>query len=109
MYDGKTQLLIDNPIDRYLINSPMLPNIGTLKPGKAADLVAFRIDDLQHAGAQFDPVAALVACAPARAWLSIINGRAVAENGALLGVDLREMVVRHNRIASTMLERAGLP
>ncbi|MGL4541553.1 MAG: DUF1254 domain-containing protein [Polymorphobacter sp.] len=23
MYDGKTQLLIDNPIDRYLINSPM--------------------------------------------------------------------------------------
>lgn len=25
MYDGKTQLLIKNPIDRYLINSPMLP------------------------------------------------------------------------------------
>lgn len=27
MYDGKTQLLIKNPIDRYLINSPMLPGI----------------------------------------------------------------------------------
>ena len=27
MYDGKTQLLIDNPINRYLINSPMLPNM----------------------------------------------------------------------------------
>ena len=26
MYDGKTQLLIKNPIDRYLINSPMLPD-----------------------------------------------------------------------------------
>src|SRR5277367_463518 len=25
MYDGKTQFLIDNPINRYLINSPMLP------------------------------------------------------------------------------------
>ena len=25
MYDGKTQLLIKNPIDRYLVNSPMLP------------------------------------------------------------------------------------
>jgi hypothetical protein len=24
MYDGKSQLLIKNPIDRYLINSPML-------------------------------------------------------------------------------------
>jgi len=27
MYDGKTQLLIENPINRYLINSPMLPEI----------------------------------------------------------------------------------
>jgi hypothetical protein len=27
MYDGKTQLLIKNPIDRYLINSPMLPDM----------------------------------------------------------------------------------
>jgi hypothetical protein len=27
MYDGKTQLLIENPIDRYLINSPMLPGM----------------------------------------------------------------------------------
>jgi len=27
MYDGKSQLLIENPINRYLINSPMLPNL----------------------------------------------------------------------------------
>ena len=27
MYDGKTQLLIDNPINRYLVNSPMLPSL----------------------------------------------------------------------------------
>jgi hypothetical protein len=27
MYDGKTQLLVENPIDRYLINSPMLPGV----------------------------------------------------------------------------------
>jgi hypothetical protein len=27
MYDGGTQLLIDNPINRYLINSPMLPEL----------------------------------------------------------------------------------
>jgi len=32
MYDGKTQLLIKNPIDRYLINAPMLPQMK-----KAAD------------------------------------------------------------------------
>jgi hypothetical protein len=27
MYDGRSQLLIKNPINRYLINSPMLPNM----------------------------------------------------------------------------------
>ena len=27
MYDGKTQLLIKNPINRYLINAPMMPNM----------------------------------------------------------------------------------
>ncbi len=27
MYDGKTQLLVENPIHRYLINSPMLPDL----------------------------------------------------------------------------------
>ena len=27
MYDGKSQLLIENPINRYLINSPMLPSM----------------------------------------------------------------------------------
>jgi len=27
MYDGKSQLLIKNPINRYLVNSPMVPNM----------------------------------------------------------------------------------
>ena len=27
MYDGKSQFLIENPINRYLINSPMLPDM----------------------------------------------------------------------------------
>jgi hypothetical protein len=33
MYDGKTQLLIENPINRYLINSPMLPTLKTNADG----------------------------------------------------------------------------
>ena len=33
MYDGKTQLLIENPIDRYLINSPMVPGMKTNADG----------------------------------------------------------------------------
>lgn len=38
MYDGKTQLLIKNPIDRYLINSPMLP---TLKKNSDGSLTLY--------------------------------------------------------------------
>ncbi|MFI5316508.1 MAG: DUF1254 domain-containing protein [Myxococcota bacterium] len=33
MYDGKTQLLIQNPINRYLINSPILPALKTTRDG----------------------------------------------------------------------------
>ena len=33
MYDGKSQLLIKNPINRYLINSPMLPNMKKSEDG----------------------------------------------------------------------------
>ncbi|TFV36323.1 DUF1254 domain-containing protein [Bradyrhizobium frederickii] len=33
MYDGKTQLLIENPINRYLINSPMLSGMKTSTDG----------------------------------------------------------------------------
>jgi hypothetical protein len=38
MYDGKTQLLIENPINRYLINSPMLP---TLKKNRDGSLTIY--------------------------------------------------------------------
>jgi len=41
MYDGKTQLLIENPINRYLINSPMLP---TLKKNADGSLTIY----IQH-------------------------------------------------------------
>jgi hypothetical protein len=33
MYEGKTQLLVENPINRYLINSPMLPALKKNKDG----------------------------------------------------------------------------
>lgn len=33
MYDGKNQLLVANPINRYLINSPMLPGMKTNADG----------------------------------------------------------------------------
>jgi cytosine/adenosine deaminase-related metal-dependent hydrolase len=82
-------------------------DIGSLEPGKAADFVAFRIDDLQHAGSHGDPVASLVTCAPTQAWLSVIDGCPVVENGALTGVELGPLIETHNRHSRAMLQRAG--
>lgn len=41
MYDGITRFLVDNPIDRYLINSPMLPD---LKENEKGEIVIY----MQH-------------------------------------------------------------
>ena len=38
MYDGKSQLLIRNPLDRYLIDSPMLPEMKKNADGSAHPL-----------------------------------------------------------------------
>jgi hypothetical protein len=39
MHDGKTQLLIKNPINRYLINSPTLPDMKKNDDGSSTLLV----------------------------------------------------------------------
>jgi 8-oxoguanine deaminase len=83
-------------------------DIGSLEVGKAADIVAFRIDGIEHAGAQSDPVAALLTCSPGRVWCSIINGRVVVDAGELRGVDLGPLIERHNQISKRMLVDAGL-
>jgi len=83
-------------------------DIGSLEPGKAADFVAFRIDDLLHAGGLYDAVASLVTCTPARVWLSVINGRVIVEDSQLRTVDLGPLIERHNRIRQERMERASL-
>ena len=83
-------------------------DIGSLQAGMAADLVAFRVDDLAHAGAQSDPVAALMTCAPGPAWLSIINGMPRLLEGRLLQGDVDGLIIRHNQLAEGLLRKAGL-
>ncbi|MBN1219213.1 MAG: 8-oxoguanine deaminase [Anaerolineae bacterium] len=83
-------------------------DIGSLAVGKAADLVAFRVDDLYHAGGLVDPVAALLTCAPTQVWFSIINGRLVVEDGHFLPFELDSLVETHNRLSLEMMTRAGV-
>jgi 8-oxoguanine deaminase len=83
-------------------------DIGRLAVGQAADLVAFRVDGLAHAGGQADPVASLLTCAPAQAWLSVINGQVVVEDGQFLPFELEPVIERHNQISLEMLTGAGV-
>ena len=78
-------------------------DIGQIAPGMAADVVAFDLDDIAFAGAQHDPLAALVFCAPARAWLSVIHGRVVVREGALATVELPVLRERHNALARRLV------
>jgi len=74
-------------------------DIGQLVPGKAADLIGFRLDNVAYAGALHDPLAALVFCAPQGVDLSVIDGKVVVEDGQLLTLDLGPVVEHHNEIA----------
>ncbi len=60
--------------------------IGSLEPGKLADVALWRMDDLGHAGIS-DPVAALVLGSARRVELLLVNGRAVLEGGELRTAD----------------------
>ncbi|AZM49486.1 8-oxoguanine deaminase [Streptomyces sp. WAC 06738] len=80
--------------------------IGSLEPGKLADLVLWKLDGLAHASIA-DPVAALVLGAPAPVTLSLADGKPVVEEGRLVTVDeesvaakTREEAVRLARLAN---------
>ena len=80
-------------------------DIGALKPGMAADIVAFDMRGLHHAGAQHDPVAALVFCAPSKVAFNMINGRVVVRDGELQTVDVHKLVARHNELSAILVNR----
>jgi 8-oxoguanine deaminase len=79
------------------------PDIGTLKPGMMADIVAFDTRQLDFAGGLHDPLAALVFCTPPKVNWSVINGRVVVRNGRIEGFDLRRHVNLHNRLAHQLV------
>ncbi|MFI9719846.1 8-oxoguanine deaminase [Streptomyces sp. NPDC052396] len=78
--------------------------LGSLEPGKLADLVLWRLDGLGHSTIA-DPVAALVLGAPAPVTLSLVNGRPVVADGRLLTADEDEIA----RAARDEGRRLGAP
>ncbi|MFV0632566.1 8-oxoguanine deaminase [Demequina sp.] len=78
--------------------------IGSLEPGKLADLALWRIDGVEHAGIA-DPVAALgLGAMPPLARL-IVQGRTVVEDGALVRVDEADVAARVTRASAVLQSR----
>jgi cytosine/adenosine deaminase-related metal-dependent hydrolase len=75
-------------------------DIGALMPGMQADLVLWDVSELAAAG-QWDPVAALVFCAPVRPRAVYVRGRAVVDDHRLLTADTRDL----QRRAKSAVER----
>lgn len=84
-------------------------DLGRLSTGMAADFIGIKTDRLTMAGgAVHDPVASLLLCAAKGVDLSVINGRRVVEGGELVGLDLEQVVARHNELAKGMADKHQL-
>lgn len=80
--------------------------LGRLAPGYAADFIGLDTHRREFAGAQSDPVAALVLCIVPSVDLSVIDGHVRVKNGQLVDFDWSETVREHNRHANALLDQA---
>ena len=69
-------------------------DIGSLEPGKCADLAVWRTDGLELGGAD-DPVAALVSRGPHRVDRLVVGGEEVVREGRLVRADEDEIAREH--------------
>ena len=78
-------------------------DIGSLEPGKCADIIAINLNRLDYAGALHDPVAALLFCTPQKVDYSIVGGRIVIQEGNLTTIDLNRQIEVHNKVAQRLV------
>jgi cytosine/adenosine deaminase-related metal-dependent hydrolase len=72
--------------------------LGSIEPGKAADLISFDLTDIAFAGAA-DPVAAVVHCAADRVSFSMVNGEWRVRDGRLVAEGVSTWIARQNELA----------
>jgi cytosine/adenosine deaminase-related metal-dependent hydrolase len=78
-------------------------DVGSLEAGMGADFIAISLDRIGFSGALHDPVAAVVFAAPVGVDHSFVHGRAVVLDGGLVGVDVPDLVRRHNQAATRLI------
>lgn len=76
-------------------------DIGSLEPGRCADLAVWRTDGLELAGAS-DPVAGLVLSGPHRVDRLLVGGEEVVRDGHLVRADEAE-IAREQRAQARKL------
>lgn len=81
--------------------------IGSLEPGKLADIALWRLDTLPHIDI-VDPVAALVLGAAPPLELLLVQGSAVVRRGELVGVDETAVAQGARSASRVLLARAGV-
>ncbi len=77
-------------------------DIGSLEPGKVADVACFRTDGVSMAGAH-DPVAGLVLSGPHHVDRLIVGGHSVVVDGRLAGMELGSHLERHRQLARSLV------
>ena len=83
-------------------------DLGSLEPGKAADLVLVDTRRLSYAGASSDILAALVFTPwPEPVDTVMVNGRVVVEGGRISGLDVPALVDRADAISEGLLRAAS--
>lgn len=80
--------------------------LGSIEPGKLADLALWRLDTLPHAGIA-DPIAALALASPPPLEMLWVNGRPVVESDRLVNVDEDEVASAAIAATETLLARAS--
>jgi cytosine/adenosine deaminase-related metal-dependent hydrolase len=78
-------------------------DIGSLEPGKCADSFTLDLGAIGYAGGLSDPVAAIVFCAPTRARHTVVGGRLIVDNGAIVTLDMEPVIRAHNRNAARLV------
>jgi len=76
--------------------------IGSLEPGKAADLIAFDLGDVAFAGSHADPLAAIVHCAADRVDFAMVNGKWRVRDGRLVDESILDLIPVHNRLSKEL-------
>jgi cytosine/adenosine deaminase-related metal-dependent hydrolase len=84
-------------------------DIGALAPGMSADLVAFDLRGVSHAGGGHDPVAALVFCHSVDVSLCVINGRVRIRDGQFVDLELEPLLAMHRALARSLYDSARHP